>query len=285
MRNLKDHLDLCAINTATLGHRSDITSVIDDIARAGYGGICPWRRDLQNEDIPSVARRIRDAGLRLTGYCRSTYIPASSKTQFLANIEDNKRAIEDCVELEAPCFVMVVGSLPTGSKDLLDARAQLHNGMAMLLEHAQKVGARLALEPLHPMYAGDRSCLSSLEQALDLAEVLEPAPGPEPTLGIAADVYHIWWDPKLEQQIQRAGRVSRIFGFHVCDWLVPTADMLLDRGMMGDGVIDIPRIRALAEDAGYDGLVEVEIFSEHNWWQRPQSEVLKIAAERLQSAC
>lgn len=285
MRDLKGRLDLCSINTATLGHRSNIESVIDAVARAGYGGICPWRRDMDGKDIPAIAKQINDAGLRLSGYCRSTYIPADTRKQFLENIEDNKRAIDQTMQLGAPCFVMVVGSLPPGSKNLAESWKQLQEGTAMMLQYAKSVGARLALEPLHPMYAGDRSCLNTLEQALDLAELLEPDSPTAPALGVAIDVYHVWWDPKLERQIQRACTTNRAFGFHVCDWLVPTIDMLQDRGMMGDGVVDIRAIRGTLEGAGYDGPIEVEIFSAENWWKRPQDEVLRIAAQRLQSVC
>jgi len=285
MQSLDGRLDLCSINTATLGYQKPIGETIEAIARAGYGSICPWRRELENEDVDQVARRIRDAGLSVSGYCRSTYIPAATREQFLENVADNCRAIDQTAALGAASFVMVVGSLPEGSRDLGDARKQLAEGTAMMLEHASSVGARLSLEPLHPMYAGDRSCLNTLEQALDLYEAIEPAPGGAPSLGVAVDLYHLWWDPKLPEQIARAGAQNRIFAFHVCDWLVPTRDMLTDRGMMGDGVIDIPPIRAMVEDAGYEGAVEVEIFSSFDWWKRPIEETLKVCAERLQSVC
>jgi sugar phosphate isomerase/epimerase len=230
-----------------------------------------------------VSRRIRDAGLEVSGYCRSTYIPAATREQFLANIEDNRRAVEQAAELGAACFVMVVGGLPVGSKDLADARTQLLEGTGMLLEHARKAGVPLALEPLHPMYCADRSCLSTLEQALDMCDTLDP--GSTGMLGVAVDVYHVWWDPKLEAQIARAGRSNRSLAFHVCDWLVPTRDMLLDRGMMGDGVVNIPRIRGWMEGSSYAGPVEVEIFSQDNWWKRPAADTLAVCAERLQTVC
>lgn len=285
MRDLAGRLDLCSMNTATLGFRAPVGEVIDAVARAGYGAIAPWRRELECEDVAAVSRRIRDAGLAVSGYCRSTYIPGASRATFLANIRDNRRAIEETAALDAATFVMVVGSLPEGSKDLADARAQLAEGMALLLEFARSVGVRLALEPLHPIYAGDRSCLNTLEQALDLCDSLEPAPAGDPDLGVAVDVYHVWWEPRLEAQIARAGAARRLFAFHVCDWLVPTRDMLNDRGMMGDGVIDIPSFRKAMESAGYAGAVEVEIFSSMNWWQRPADEILRVCADRLQTRC
>jgi len=141
------------------------------------------------------------------------------------------------------------------------------------------------LEPLHPMYAADRSCLNTLTRALDLADVLEPAPSEAPILGVAIDVYHVWWDPDLTASIERAGMARRIFAFHVCDWLVPTRDLLTDRGMMGDGVIDIPRIRNAVEAAGYAEQIEVEIFSDRDWWGRPAKETLSACAERLRTVC
>ena len=285
MRTLEDRLDLCSINTATLGHRDPIKTVIDQVARHGYGAIAPWRRDLTDEDVRVVARHIRDAGLAVSGYCRSTYLPALTEEDFEVNVQDNLHAIDDAAYLGAACFVMVVGSLPMGSKDLARARDQVTEGTARMLEHAKRAGMRLALEPLHPVYANDRSCLNTIAQALDLANTVEPNPKGPPALGIAIDAYHVWWDPDLTKSIARTGEANRIFAYHVCDWLVPTQDVLLDRGMMGDGVIDLPNLRRMVEGAGYDGPVEVELFSAQNWWTRPADEVLAICAERLQTVC
>jgi sugar phosphate isomerase/epimerase len=285
MRDLANRLDLCSINTATLGHREKISTVIDAAARHGYGAICPWRRDLQDENVAAIARQIRDARLTVSGYCRSTYFPALTRQELEANIADNIKAVTDAATLGAACFVLVVGSLPEGSRDLTTARAQVEDGVSRLLEHAKKVGIRLALEPLHPMYAGDRSCLNTLQQALDLAEKIEPDSPSLPSLGVAVDVYHVWWDPDLAREITRAGKANRLFGYHVCDWLVPTRDLLTDRGMMGDGVIDLRMIRALMESANYNGPVEVEIFSSLDWWKRPMNDVLAMCSERLQTVC
>jgi len=285
MRDLANRLDLCSINTATLGHLEKISTVIDAVARHGYGAICPWRRDLQDENVAAIARQIRDAQLTVSGYCRSTYFPALTRQDLEANIDDNIKAVTDAATLGATCFVLVVGSLPEGSRDLTAARAQVDDGVLRLLEHAKKVGIRLALEPLHPMYAGDRSCLNTLQQALDLAEKIEPDSPSLPSLGVAVDVYHVWWDPDLAREIARAGKANRLFGYHVCDWLVPTRDLLTDRGMMGDGVIDLRMIRALMESANYNGPVEVEIFSSLDWWKRPMDDVLAMCSERLQTVC
>lgn len=283
MRPLAGRLDLCSINTATLGHRAPIAAIVEDVARAGFGAIAPWRREIENEDVRSVARQIRDAGLKLSGYCRSAYFPAATREAAQAAIEDNRHALRVAATLGAPCFVLVCGGLAPGSRDLGGARAQVREGVAALLEEARALNVTLAIEPLHPMYAADRSCIASLDEAIDLCEALDPeARG---GVGVALDVYHVWWDAGLDAAIGRASEGRRIAAFHVCDWLVPTRDLLLDRGMMGDGVIEIPRIRSRVEAAGYDGHVEVEIFSAQDWWKRSSQETLRICAQRLQSIC
>lgn len=282
MRDLHD-LSACAINTATLGFQAPIEAVIEAVARAGFGGIAPWRREVEGYDVAAIGKRIRDAGLKVPGYCRSTYIPAADRAGFLANVEANRRAIDDAALLGSASFVMVVGGLPDGSKDIAAARAQVAAASAMLLEHGKSRGVRIALEPLHPVYAADRSCLSLLSEALDLCDTIEGGTA-DPWLGACIDVYHVWWDPNLGRDIARAGAARRIFGFHVCDWLVPTTDVLNDRGMMGDGIIDVPAIRRDIEAAGYAGPVEVEIFSARNWWTRPMDETLKACRERLASS-
>jgi sugar phosphate isomerase/epimerase len=283
VRDLSQHLRECAINTATLGFQAPIGEVIEAIARAGFGGIAPWRREVEGNDVAAIARHIREAGLKVSGYCRSPYIPASTRTEFLANIEANKRAIDDAATLGAASFVMVVGSLPKGSKDIGSARAQVREATATLLEHGKKAGVRIGLEPLHPVYAADRSCLTLLSEALDWCEAIEGSLS-NPWLGTVIDVYHVWWDPNLARDIARAGAAKRIFGFHVCDWLVPTEDVLNDRGMMGDGVIDVPAIRRMVEDVGYAGAVECEVFSSKNWWKRPMDETLATCRLRFAEA-
>jgi sugar phosphate isomerase/epimerase len=281
MRDLKGRPELCAINTATLGFSAPIGQVIEAVARHGFGGIAPWRREVEGQDVGAIAGHIRDAHLKVTGYCRSTFIPAATASGFRANIDANKKAIADAAILEAESFVMVVGGLAPGSKDLAAARRQVAEATAELLDHGKAHDVKIALEPLHPVYAADRSCLSTIDEALDMCDRLAPAS--DDMLGICLDVYHIWWDPQLARAIDRAK--GRITGFHVCDWLLETRDALNDRGMMGDGVIDIPAIRAMAEKAGYRGLIEVEIFSAANWWTRPIEETLKVCKERLATVC
>jgi sugar phosphate isomerase/epimerase len=268
----------CAINTATLGFQAPIAEVIEAVARAGFGAIAPWRREVEGGDVKAIARQIRDAGLAVPGYCRSTYIPATDGLGFAANVEANRKAITDAGVLGAKSFVMVVGSLPSGSKDIAAARSQVAEAAGLLLSHARSCGVRLALEPLHPVYAADRSCLSLLSEAIDMCEAVEGEVD-DPWLGLCLDVYHLWWDPNLARDVARAR--GRILGFHVCDWLVPTTDVLNDRGMMGDGVIDVPQIREMVEAAGYEGFTEVEIFSAANWWKRPMHETLAVCQERL----
>lgn len=284
VRDLSQNLRACAINTATLGFQAPIGEVIEAIARAGFGALAPWRREVEGGDVPAIARRIRDAGLKVSGYCRSTYIPATSRDGFRANVEANKRAIMDAAVLGAETFVMVVGGLPQHSKDIAAARQQVKDAAAELLQHGKELGVRIALEPLHPVYAAERSCLTLTSEALDWCDEIE-GPSLDPWLGVCLDVYHTWWDPHVMAAIARAGLARRIFNFHVCDWLVPTDDVLNDRGMMGDGVIDVRALRAAVEAAGYRGFIEVEIFSAKNWWTLPMNETLAVARERLGSLC
>ena len=277
MRMLEGHFELCSINTATLGFQAPIETVIDEIARAGFGGIAPWRREVEGNNIGVIAKRIRDAGLKVNAYCRSTYIPANSGLEFEKNIAANISALNDASVLGAETFTMVVGSLPEGSKDLASARAQVADAIAQLLKHAHKVGVKLSLEPLHPVYAADRSCITLLSEALDICDSIN-----DPMLGVCIDAYHVWWDPDLARDVARAK--DRIFNFHVSDWLMPTRDVLNDRGMMGDGIIDLPGLRGMIEAASYNGFIETEIFSAENWWKRSLVEILGVVKERIASS-
>jgi sugar phosphate isomerase/epimerase len=266
-----------SLNTATVRERWNLAQVIEGCARHGIRGISPWRDKLDELGAAEAARRIRAAGLTVTGLCRGGMFPARTQAGRKAAIRDNLKAIEDAATIGARCLVLVVGGLPAGSRDLADAREQVKEGIAAILPHAKKCRVPLAIEPLHPMYAAERACVNTLSQALDLCDALDP--GRSGALGVAVDVYHVWWDPALEAQIRRAGK-KRILAYHICDWLVPTADLLLDRGMMGDGVIDLKRIRSWVEGAGYRGFHEVEIFSKNDWWRRDPDEVLATLRDR-----
>ena len=274
-----------SINTATLRRQGDLLAIIDACAKADIRAISPWRDQVAAVGLGRAVSAVTDAGLALSGYCRGGMFPADAER--LADVaDDNRRAVDEAVALGAACLVLVVGGLPQfsrpgshASRDLGAARAMVEDGIGTLLEYARDAGMPLAIEPLHPVYAGDRACVNTLAQALDLCDRLDP--GRTGRLGVALDVYHVWWDPELSAQIARTGR-ERMLAYHVCDWLVPTRDQLNDRGMMGDGVIALRQIRSEVEAVGYQGFVEVEIFSE-DWWARPIAEVLQTCIERHRS--
>jgi sugar phosphate isomerase/epimerase len=275
---------LLSINTATVRAQWRLPEIIDGLARHNIRGISPWRDQVAAAGVKESARRIRDAGLVVTGLCRGGMFPAEDRAGRKAALDDNHRAVDEALMLGASCLVLVVGGLPkdaTGrivSKDLAGARSMVRDGLGELLDYARGAGMPLAIEPLHPMYAADRACINTLAHANDLCDEL--APSGRDGLGVAVDVYHVWWDPALQREIERAGAHDRLFAYHICDWLVPTTDLLNDRGMMGDGVIDLPLIRRWMTDAGYRGLHEVEIFSANNWWRRDPDEVLLTCKQR-----
>jgi len=281
--SLRGQLHRCSINTATLGHRSPIGKVVERVAAHGFGWIAPWRRDIEGVDLRQLRRQIDDAGLRVSSLCRSTYFPADDAQGAADAIQDNRKALDAAAALGAKCFVLVVGGLAPRSTSLESARAQVEDGIGALLDHARNCGVPLALEPLHPMYAADRSCVSTLQQGLDICEAVAPLDAVH--LGIAVDIYHCWWDPNVYDQITRAGAAGRIQGFHLSDWLRDTKDLLLDRGMMGDGVVELARLRHAVETAGYQGPHEVEIFSRDDWWRQDEDLVLETCAARLQTFC
>jgi sugar phosphate isomerase/epimerase len=282
MRDFSQDHRWLSINTATLRRQADLVGIVEACARAGIRAIDPWRDQVAAVGLSRAVRAVKDAGLQLSGYCRGGMFPADTARLPEAR-DDNRRAVDEAAALGASCLVLVVGGLPqysrpgsAPSKDIGAARAQVEEGLAALLDYARGAGMPLALEPLHPMYAADRACVNTLAQALDICDRLDPQrPG---AIGIALDVYHVWWDPALWDGIARTGK-DRLLAYHVCDWLVPTRDLLNDRGMMGDGVVDLKRVRAAVEAAGYAGFAEVEIFSE-DWWARPMAEVLAACIAR-----
>lgn len=268
-----------SLNTATVRQQWKLDAIIDGCARHGIRGISPWRDQVAELGLAEAARRIRANDLTVTGYCRGGMFPAADAAGRQAALDDNRRAVDEALALGAKCLVLVVGGLPAGSRDIAGARAQVRDGIGTLLQYSREVGMPLAIEPLHPMYAADRACVNTMAHANDLCDELG-----DDGLGIALDVYHVWWDPQLSAQIERAGR-RRLLAFHICDWLAPTTDLLLDRGMMGDGVIDIRALRHAVEAQGYNGFHEVEIFSANNWWKRPGDEVLATCKERHLAHC
>jgi sugar phosphate isomerase/epimerase len=256
-----------SLNTATIREKWTLAQAIEGCARHGIRGIAPWRDQLAAMGVKDAVRSIKANGLTVTGLCRGGFFTAKDWK------DDNRRAIEEAHALGAQCLVLVVGGLIPGSKDLPGSRERVQEGIAAILPEAKKAGVRLAIEPLHPMQAADRACVNTLEQALDICDALGEG------IGVAVDVYHVWWDPKLAEQIARAGK-DRVLAYHICDWLVPTRDLLNDRGMMGEGVIDLSAVRAMVEGAGYTGFHEVEIFSRLDWWQRDPDEVLAVCKDR-----
>jgi sugar phosphate isomerase/epimerase len=267
-----------SINLATVRKQWDLLQAMEGVARAGIPAVAPWRDQIAHVGLAPAVRRFRELGLKCSGLYRGGMFPAATPEGRRAAIADNLRALEEAVAFEAACLVLVVGGLPEGSRDLAGARKQVEDGIAELLVHARKAGMPLAIEPLHPMYAADRACVNTMAQALDICDRLGPG------VGVAVDVYHVWWDPDLQHQIARAGR-DRLLAHHVCDWLRETKDLLLDRGMMGDGVIDLPLIRGWVEGAGFSGFNEVEIFSAANWWTREPADVLATCIERHRMVC
>ena len=280
-----DHSQV-VINTATLGHNLDghgagwsPERVIDACAARGFAGLTFWVRELGGRAV-EIGNRVRDSGLQVAGLCRPPYLVGpdapSDRTEALNGL---LRTIDVAAELGAGTLTIVVGGVIPGSRSLeesLKAVADIVEGAA---GHAESCNVRLALEPLHPVYAGDRSCLVTVRDAVGICNRIGHS-----HVGIAVDVYHVWWDLTLAEQLRRIPS-DRIFGFHVCDWLADTRDVLLDRGMMGDGVADVRGLRRIVEDAGYAGPCEVEVFSARDWWLRDPDEVLDIVIERVRTVC
>ncbi len=259
-----------SLNTVTLREQWTLAQCIEACARHGIPFIDPWRDKIAELGLNAAIRHFKDAGIRPSGVCRAGLFTTGDP---VAIRDENRRAIDETAALGAHCLVTIPGGLPAGSRDLPGARARAADALAGLLPYARAAGVTLALEPLHPMTAGDRSVWTTMRQVLDLCDALGEG------TGIALDVYHIWWDPDLAAGIARAA--GRIAGYHVCDWKIPTTDTALDRGMMGDGVIDIPAITAMVDAAGYTGPIAVEIFSANDWWKRDPDAVVTTVRERF----
>ena len=252
--DIDDPYSALSLNTKTVNNWT-IKEAIDGAARAGLGAIGPWRDRVQEAGVTETAKIASDAGLRVSTLCRGGFLTAIDDD----GLDDNRRALDEAAHLGAPELVMVMGGIP--DRDLIGARARVEERLALLVPYALERGVRIALEPLHPMFVADRAVISTLGQALSMAE-----PHPVGAVGVVVDTFHIWWDPEVEALIKTAGERGRISSYQVCDWLVPMeVDPLLSRGMMGDGVIDFGLLGSWVRDAGYRGDVEVEIFNEEVW--------------------
>ncbi len=254
-----------------------IEEAAEKYAKSGISGITVWRDALEGRNIAQTGDMLRQHQLEIVSLCRGGFFPATSANQRKAAIEDNKKAIDEAAALGAPMVVLVCGADP--GQSLATSRMQIQEGIESLVPYCEQNKVRLAIEPLHPMYADTRSAVSTLAQANDMAESIRSS-----WVGIAVDVYHLWWDDLLHSEIMRCGRNENLYAFHICDWKSPTNDMLLDRGLMGEGCINVPEIRGWVEEAGFSGMNEVEIFSNH-YWNMDQDEFLdKIVKAYLEHA-
>jgi sugar phosphate isomerase/epimerase len=251
--------DLSKLCIHTITHKPwTIEQSARKFSEAGVAGITVWRDAITGRDIRETGKLLRSLNLKVVSLCRGGFFPALEKRQREDNIRENIKAIDEASELEAPMLVLVCGSAP--GQSLQASREQIKHGIEACILHAERKGVQITIEPLHPMYAGDRSAINTLEQANDLAEYFS-----SPAVGIAVDVYHLWWDPDLRNQLIRCGANGNLSAFHICDWKTPTLDMLNDRGIMGEGCINIKEIRGWVEEAGFKGFNEVEIFSTAHW--------------------
>lgn len=244
-----------------------IEEAAKNYSSGGVKGITVWRDALTDRNIIETGEMLRNYGLSVVSLCRGGFFPAKEKSRRLTAIDDNKRAIEEAFKLGTKQIVLVCGADP--SQSLEDSREQIHDGISEVIPEAEAAGVKLAIEPLHPMYADTRSAINTMAQANDMVEKLN-----SPSVGVAVDVYHVWWDPDLEKEIARCGKNNALLAFHVCDWKSPTVDLLNDRGLMGEGCIPVRKIRSWVEASGFIGFIEVEIFSTE-YWKMDQSQFLK----------
>ncbi len=248
-----------------------IESAIERFSDRGVAAMTVWRDALEGRDIAATGKRIRDAGMDVVSLCRGGFFPAETAAARQEALDDNRRAIDEAAALGAPLVVLVCGAVPGQPLDV--SRGQIREGIEAVLPHAQAAGVKLGVEPLHPLYADSRSAVNTMAQANDICAGID-----SPFVGVVVDVYHLWWDPDLEREIRRCGQHGQLFAFHVCDWRTPTEDLLNDRGLMGEGCINIRQIRSWVEEAGFDGYNEVEIFSDR-YWAMEQEQVLERIVE------
>ena len=282
MRDFTSDLGALALNTATLGHNLDgygagwpVERVIDACAERGFAGLVFWRREIGMR-AQAIGERVRASGMKVVGLCRTPYITGPGAP---VTLDEARESVDMAAALGTDVLTIVTGGTERGSKGVEESQNLLAERVAILAEYAAKCGVRLALEPLNPMFGGNRTCLFTTAEAIRICDQVGAH-----NVGVAVDVYHVWWDTTLCETLA-AGGPHRILGYHLCDWLADTSDMLLDRGMMGDGVADLKKIRSAVEGAGYEGACEVEVFSAGKWWQRDPAEVLDTIVERFRTQC
>lgn len=286
MRDFSHEHSMLALNTASLGHNVDghgagwtSERVIEACSKRGYGGITFWRREIGGR-AHEIGNRVRDAGMQVSGLCRTPFLTGPlAPPNHQAIMEDFRASIEMANDLGTTVLTIVTGGVIEDSHSITDSLKRVQEIVAEAAPIAAQANVILALEPLNPVYGGDRSCLVTVRDALDMCEDIGA-----PNLKIAVDVYHVWWDTSLGEELRKRGH-GKIAGYHLCDWLADTSDVLLDRGMMGDGVADLKSLRASVEDAGYEGFCEVEIFSADNWWKQNPEFVLDTIVERFKTVC
>ena len=250
--------------------RWSVAEAVEGCGRAGVPYIALWRDKVAQTGLQESARLVREAGLGVSSLCRGGWFNAATATERQAQLDDNRRAIHEAATLGTEVLVLVCG--PSADRDIGSARAYVEEAIGQLLPFAQEQGVRLGIEALHPMYAAERSVIVTLAEANQIVRRFN-----HDYLGVVVDVYHVWWDPDVYNQI--AAATGKILGFHVCDWLVPTPDLLLGRGMMGDGVIELRKLRYAVEQTGYRGPIEVEIFNQ-SIWDKPGDETLQLMSQR-----
>ncbi|MFJ2087906.1 sugar phosphate isomerase/epimerase family protein [Streptomyces sp. NPDC087901] len=269
-----------SINQETIKQWS-LPELAEGCAKAGIDKVGLWRAPVQEYGVERAAQLLSDSGLSVTSLCRGGFFTALDPAERARALDDNRAALDEAAGLSTDTLVLVSGGLPEGSKDLYGARERIADALAELAPYAAERGVRLAIEPLHPMFASDRCVVSTLSQALDIAERF-----PADQVGVVVDTYHLWWDDQAPTQIARAGAGGRIHSFQLADWITPLpAGVLLGRGQLGDGSVDFRALRTAVEATGFDGPIEVEIFNE-DLWARDGAEVLaEVAARYVEHAC
>lgn len=268
-------LERFSINQMTVKQLS-LPELVAACTDLGVGNVGLWREPVRAYGVEETAKLVRDAGLTVTTLCRGGFFTAVDPDERTAALADNRRAIDEAATLGTEVLVLVSGGLPPGSRDLHGARERVADALAELGPYAEDHGVRLAIEPLHPMYASDRCVVSTLTQALDIAERF-----PAHQVGVTVDTYHIWWDDRAPAQIARAGASGRIHTFQLADWTTPLPEGVLNgRAQIGDGAIDMREWQGHVEAAGYTGAIEVELFNDA-LWARDGREVLAETAQRF----